>query len=135
MRALDQLLLGCCACAALGCGTAPQTPPIPDVDAGVSIVVAPAYDSSPVFVRALVIPQQISPGGSAAIAVEARDALGSDSGIVYRWSAAAGSFSQPNEAVTAYQCEAVGEQVLSVTAEDSRGGHSELALPVNCAAQ
>lgn len=135
VRASIFVSLGCCVLAAFGCGTAPQTTPEAEVDSGVAIVVAPQFEASPVFVRSLIIPQELEPGDSAAIAVEARDPIGGDANISYTWSAASGVFSRPNSPVTTYRCGAVGAQILNVTARDARGDVSRLALAVNCTAQ
>jgi len=135
VRALEFVLLGWCACAAFGCGTAPHTTPQADSDSGVAVEVAPKYEASLVFVRSLVIPQELEPGDSAAIAVEASDPVGGDTNISYTWSAASGVFSRPNSPVTTYRCGATGAQILNVTARNARGDVSRLALPVNCTEQ
>jgi len=66
--------------------------------------------------KAIVAPLATSVGTSIDVSAEAVDAEGDD--IEYQWTATAGSFADPNAAVTNYSCEVEGTQSVRVTVSD-----------------
>jgi hypothetical protein len=130
VRRITPLCLG--SLVVIGCGSAPAIDASDEMDSGAFVQVDPEVNAGPVFDRALIIPFDISPTASAAIAVKASDPDGTDTSLVYRWTAASGTFSKPDRPTTAYSCGNLGPQVLQVSAQDGHGYIGYLALKVNC---
>jgi hypothetical protein len=85
-------------------------------------------------VDSLALPQSIPSGKSAVIGVRATDPDGTDSRLVFHWSASSGRFSASDEAVTSFTCSKPGPVQLSVTATDPPGCSVSLTLTVECVA-
>lgn len=118
-----------------GCGSGEQpgnsgqtAPPQPFVQVDPTINVCPRFGGS------LIIPEDISPGLQAEVAVIADDPDGSNARLVFSWTASAGLFSAADRPTTGYTCSEAGPQVLNISARDPLGCTSSLALNVTCLA-
>jgi hypothetical protein len=117
---------------AVACGSGEHTdvPPLDDVDVDASV--ASGVNVCPHFLDSLALPQKIPSGASAVIVVHATDPDGTDSQLVFRWSATSGRFSTNDEAVTTFTCSKSGTVELSVMATDPPGCSVSLTLTVEC---
>ena len=118
-----------------GCGTADQTRAVRGEEGGAessSIDVNPKINLCPHFASTFLSPQAVPVGSSAFISVRAVDPDSSAAELVYRWSAAAGSFTSPTEPTTEYLCAEVGEQTLTLVATDAASCDARLHLDVTC---
>jgi hypothetical protein len=119
-----------------GCGSADRTkqerPEEPDSQA---VNVEQTINICPQFVGSIVLPQTIPPGETAVVGVHATDPDGDDALLTYEWTATSGTFSDPEQAATHYDCDATGAQILTVVTKDARGCHVQLDIAVTCLAR
>jgi hypothetical protein len=112
------------------CGSAEETPHARG-QSGVNVEVGVVR--CPAFVGYSILPASLPPGVVADITVSVMDPDSTE--LELQWTATSGRFSKPTSARTKYECERVGDQVLTLAARDGDGCERKLNLDLKCLAE